>query len=128
CASALNPNSFYGPKDWNLQVQGGIAESLRAHGIKYLWLVELGNPQKNDPHMAVLRWQLEDERGGWPVHRGLQQLAELVRRPGETCCLLCACEKYTGCHRRLIAEALRDRHFGGCLALVNIGARGTEPS
>ncbi|MFN0056262.1 MAG: hypothetical protein ACKV0T_29300, partial [Planctomycetales bacterium] len=42
CASALNPNSFYGPKDWNLQVQGGIAESLRAHGIKYLWLVELG--------------------------------------------------------------------------------------
>ncbi len=40
-----------------------------------------------------------------------------------SCCILCACEKYDECHRRLVAEALRDRYFGGELSIANIGAR-----
>jgi len=123
CASSTNPDSFYGPKDWNLQTTGGIADALARNGIRYLWLVELGNPQKNDPAMQVLKWQLADENGAWPIHRGLQQLAALVRDQPNSCCILCACEKYEECHRRLVAEALRDRYFGGELPIANIGVR-----
>ena len=79
--------------------------SARSGGIEYRWLVELGNPQKNDPDMAVLMEQLADENGRWPVHRGLSLLSKLLEA-GKRCCLLCACNRYEDCHRRLIAEAL----------------------
>ena len=126
CASATDPRSFYGPKEWNLQPTGGMAEALARQGIRYLWLVELGNPQKNDPAMQVLKWQLADEQGNWPIHRGLRQLADLIRAQPHTCCLLCACEQYETCHRRLVAEAVRDRYFGGDLSIQNIGSRRVE--
>lgn len=126
CAAALDPGALYGPKEWNLQPTGGIRDALAGAGIGYLWLVELGNPQKNDPAMQVLKWQLSDERGNWPIQRGLRLLADLVREQPHSCCLLCACEHYETCHRRLVAESLRERYFGGDLMVVNIGSRGVQ--
>jgi uncharacterized protein (DUF488 family) len=109
CASQLDPGSQYGPREWNLQSGGnGIEQMLKSHGISYLWLVELGNPQKNDPGMAVLREQLASAHDRWPVNRGLQLLADTLSK-GKSCALLCACADYRHCHRTLIAEAARAR-------------------
>lgn len=114
---------MYGPKPWTLQEGSGLKAELEAIGIQYAWLSELGNPQKNDPHMSILRWHLKDEEGAWPVHRGLAQLGELMKK-GKKCCLLCACNKYEGCHRRLVAEAYRELHQGSPIRIVNLTARG----
>jgi hypothetical protein len=116
CASDPTPGRPYGPKPWNLQAgSAGIVGLLAAGGIGYTWLVELGNPQRQDPAMAVLRAQLADPSGNWPVHRGLDRLAGMVRRGDDTLALLCACGDGRTCHRTVVAEALDARHFGGTL-------------
>ena len=124
CSSDPTPgDGTYKPKAWNLQPEGaGIAAALADAGIDYVWLVELGNPQRNDKKMRVLREHLADPRGCWPVDRGLRLLEDLVRAPGKRCCLLCACEHSEECHRRDIAEALNHRHFDGALAIENLPA------
>jgi hypothetical protein len=111
----------YGPKPWTLQTgRSGIAGLLEAAGIDYEWLVELGNPQRHDPLMAMLRAHLADPEGGWPVHRGLERLAALVHRPHEIVALLCACADHRKCHRTLIARALSARAFDGRLSIRDI--------
>ncbi len=68
CSSDTSPASNYGPKPWTLQAGSrGIAEGLRRLGIEYHWLPELGNPQKNDKQMRVLRKHLSQPEGNWPV-------------------------------------------------------------
>ncbi|MDB5307959.1 MAG: hypothetical protein JWO38_2161 [Gemmataceae bacterium] len=107
CSSALDPANTYGPKEMNLQPgEAGIVPLLAASGIDYLWAVELGNPQKNDPAMRVLKEHLAAPSGrGWPVSRGLGLVKELVLS-GKRVALMCACPKYAGCHRKPVAEAL----------------------
>ena len=110
CASNLDPAHHYGPRDWHLQSAGsGIVTLLRGAGIEYRWLVELGNPQKTDPGMEVLRAHLLDPAGDWPAHRGLEILRRLVVDEERRCCLMCACEKFEACHRKVVAEAFRAR-------------------
>src|SRR3954451_3805501 len=122
CASDVRPGR-YGPKSWTLQAGGqGIAGLLTCSGIAYEWLAELGNPQRHDPEMAVLREHIADVDGGWPVHRGLARLADLVRRPGEVIALLCACADDRVCHRTVIARALSDIGFGGGLVLKDVSS------
>jgi Domain of unknown function DUF488 len=121
CASDPTAGRPYGPKPWNLQAGGsGLVGLLEPSGIAYEWLVELGNPQRRDPSMAILRSHLADPEGGWPVHRGLELLADRVRRAGESVAILCACEDSRTCHRLVIARALADRHFGGRLRLLDL--------
>jgi uncharacterized protein (DUF488 family) len=118
CPSNLDPASNYGPRDWHLLEAGrGLDGHLRRAGIDYLWLVELGNPQKTDPAMAVLRAHVAAADEAWPVNRGLAQLHQLVLAEGERVALLCACKDYDDCHRKVIAEALSQRFFGGALAI-----------
>ncbi len=121
CASNLDPGHRYGPKPWNLQAgPAGIARLLADAEIAYEWLVELGNPQRHDLAMAVLRSHLADLSGGWPVHRGLERLAAIVRRPSEVVAILCACEEARTCHRTLVAHSLAERHFGGQLEIRDV--------
>ncbi len=94
--------------------------ALAEHGMDYRWIVELGNPQKRDPKMEILRWQLDSRDERWPVTRGLQLLASLVRDETTTCCLLCACADYRTCHRRLIAEALVQQHLDATWSVVHL--------
>jgi hypothetical protein len=119
-ASEVKPGR-YGPKPWTLQAgHAGIAGLLEAEGIAYDWFVELGNPQRHDPMMAVLRAHLADPDGRWPVHRGLDLLAALVDRPDEQVALLCACADDRTCHRTVIARALAARHFDGRLIIRDV--------
>lgn len=121
CASNLEPRSNYGPKAWNLQVaDGGIVPYLEREGIAYRWLSELGNPQKNDPAMAILRAHIASGDDQWPVNRGLTLLRPLVLDDGIRCCLLCECPRYDRCHRKLIAETVRVRFFVDRLELRDL--------
>jgi len=106
CSANLAPEHHYGPRPWHLQAAGGIAAGLAEAGIGYRWLGELGNPQKHDPQMRVLKAHLADPGGDWPIHRGLVVLRRLVGDAAQRCCLLCACADYPACHRRLIVEEL----------------------
>jgi len=113
CPSQIAEHPTYGPRPWNLQAgRQGLSSALSAAGIGYLWLVELGNPQKVDPQMRVLREHLAAPDAGWPVHRGLRILEDLIVGDSRRCCLLCACQHYEKCHRKLIAEALAARIDG----------------
>lgn len=101
----------YQPKRWHLQPGGqGISAALEKMGIQYTWMVELGNPQKNDKLMTVMREQMDscDLRSPianqWPVQRGLQLLREICACQNTVVCLLCECGKYSECHRKLVAE------------------------
>ncbi|HMO15643.1 MAG TPA: DUF488 domain-containing protein [Pirellulaceae bacterium] len=96
------------PKDWHLQAQGGISDILEAAGIKYLWIPNLGNPEFHDPEMRVLRAHLT-HWCRWPIQNGLTVLSTYVSNRDETVCLMCSCANENTCHRRLVAESLRDR-------------------
>jgi hypothetical protein len=120
-AAASSRPGPYGPKPWTLQAgRSGIAGLLQGAGIAYEWLVELGNPQRQDPAMALLRTHLADPEGGWPVHRGLEQLAARIGQSGTVVAILCACADYRTCHRTLVAQALSARHFGGELVIRDV--------
>jgi uncharacterized protein DUF488 len=113
CASNPTPGGMYGPSEINLQPEGkGLVSHLAGNGIEYRWLVELGNPQKNDPKMKVLREHLSQSNKPWPVQRGLVLLENLIRSTEGYVALLCACKKYDECHRALIAEALLPKISG----------------
>lgn len=106
-ASNPKPGSMYSPTEINLQAgHQGIADKLEAVGIEYLWLVELGNAQKNDPEMANLKAHLRERDRPWPVQRGLRLLVPLVNS-GKRLALMCACKHFSKCHRSLIAQALK---------------------
>lgn len=121
CAASPEPLRPYGPRPWNLQAPpAGIVTLLAPAGIAYEWIVELGNPQRQDPAMTILRAHLADPGGGWPVHRGLDRLAGRVRESGAVVALLCACAAARTCHRTLIAGALSERHFAGDLVLREV--------
>ncbi|CAN5913327.1 hypothetical protein BH23PLA1_BH23PLA1_43760 [soil metagenome] len=128
CASDMQPGRPYGPKPWNLQAgTEGIVGLLAGAGIAYEWIVELGNPQRQDPASTILRAQLADPRGEWPVHRGLERLANGVREPEAVVALLCACKEASRCHRSLIAQALADRYFKGALTFRDVRSATIDP-
>lgn len=119
-ASSLSEESIYGPKAWSLQPAGsGIKSHLNAAGIGYLWLSELGNPQKNDPTHTIMKQHIAEIDGPWPVHRGLKVLFDRIEA-GEKAALLCTCATYETCHRKQVAEALKDLYYHGDLEIQNI--------
>ncbi|CAN5644735.1 hypothetical protein BH23PLA1_BH23PLA1_36130 [soil metagenome] len=129
CASDIEPGRPYGPKPWNLQAGSlGIVPLLAEAGIRYEWMVELGNPQRQDPALTILRAQLADQSGDWPVHRGLQRLAARLKTPGTVAALLCACADAARCHRTVIAQTLADRHFEGALEVLDVRSSARKKS
>ncbi len=119
-ASSLSEESIYGPKAWSLQPAGrGIESHLNAAGIGYLWLSELGNPQKNDPSHTIMQQHILESDEPWPVHRGLKLLYDKIES-GERVALLCTCATYETCHRKQVAEALKDLYYHSDLEIQNI--------
>jgi hypothetical protein len=125
CAADVR-DGRYGPKPWTLQTgRSGIAALLDEAGIAYEWLVELGNPQRHDRRMQVLRDHLASPGAGWPVHRGLDRLQTRVDAPAEVVALLCACAGVRECHRTVVAQALAARGRGDWLTVRDV-ATGRE--
>lgn len=119
CASQLDPKSNYGPRPFHIQATGGFVAELESVGIRYIWEPRLGNPQKRDPDMAIMRAHLADSDTAWPVNLGLIWLAEQIKKasPDQRYGILCACGVYDKCHRKLVAETLNERHFGSELKI-----------
>ena len=116
CASQLPPkgSKTYWPKPWHLQSSSsGIITELSKTSIDYRWIVELGNPQKNDRAMTILREHIESGDEIWPVNRGLKLLQKLLTDESRICCLMCVCPSYDVCHRKLIAETIVNKFPGG---------------
>lgn len=124
CASNLDPKNPYGPREWHLQSgDRGIVPLLRGYGIRYRWLVELGNPQKTDPGMQVLRSHLQSGSSEFPVNRGIDVLATMIiADPAGPYGLLCACARFDECHRSVIAHALRERWGAGDLEVADLNS------
>ncbi len=121
CASQPSGGGRYGAQDWNLQREDvGIVEVLRRAGIEYQWLVELGNPQKNDPAMTILRQHLASNDPRWPVNRGLKLLWDLLRSGPSPLALLCACADPSRCHRSLIADEMVRRFVESTLRVCHL--------
>lgn len=83
---------------------------LRAHGIDYVWMPELGGrrrPRKDSPHTG---WRVEGFRGYADYmetdefRAALARLLELAA--AQPTAIMCAEQLWWRCHRRLIADAL----------------------
>ncbi|MGH7636157.1 MAG: DUF488 family protein [Gemmatimonadaceae bacterium] len=83
---------------------------LRAHGIEYVWMPELGGrrkARKDSPHTG---WRVEAFRGYADYmdtdefRAALTRLLELAR--GLPTAIMCAEQLWWQCHRRLISDAL----------------------
>ena len=80
--------------------QKGIQRMLGEAGIEYVWLEELGNPDREDPEMTLYRtvvWQELPQR--------TLRLVELAT--AKVTCLLCAEKDVHRCHRGIIGDFLR---------------------
>jgi uncharacterized protein (DUF488 family) len=110
CASNPRSSGIYGERVWHLHAgDAGIEAALRQAGIDYRWYVELGNPQKNDSEMRILRDHLKSGDARWPVNRGLNLLRELLAATNSPVALMCACADHRRCHRSVIAAAAVQR-------------------
>ena len=83
---------------------------LRAHGVDYAWMPELGGrrrPRKDSPHSG---WRVEGFRGyadymdTAEFRTALSVLIDLARR--RRTAIMCAEQLWWQCHRRLISDAL----------------------
>jgi len=78
---------------------GPLPRLLAQEGIKYQWLPELGNPDRQDPEIRAFQ-QLMDQEAESRLQR-LQTLGQAART-----CLLCAEQDAQRCHRRIITTYL----------------------
>lgn len=87
-----------------------LAEALAARGIRYVHHRELGNPKENRDGFrqgspaSLNRFEriLQGESAGAALHH----VSELL--DGEVVALLCFERDHSQCHRRLVADALRE--------------------
>ena len=88
-----------------------LAEALRANGINYIHLRELGNPKDNRDGFRAgkasalnrFRRLLRDKE----AERALGHVSELLDH--EVVALLCFEHDHAACHRGLVAEALAEK-------------------
>jgi len=93
--------------------RGTIASSLRAAGIEYVWLPELGGRRTPDKDSRNTAWRSSGFRGyadymrTEPFELAITRLAEIAR--DQPTVLLCAEQAWQRCHRGLIADYLKSR-------------------
>ena len=95
-----------------------LAEDLRAHGVEYRWLPELGGRRRPAPDSPNTGWRSDAFRGyadhmmTEPFAAGLDELVNLAC--GLRTAIMCAEAVWWRCHRGLIADALRRLGFEVC--------------
>jgi uncharacterized protein (DUF488 family) len=106
-----------------------LAESLRAHGIRYEHFPELGGKRKTKPDSRNTAWRNASFRGyadymeTEQFQRGIERLLDISRSEGSTA-IMCAEAVWWRCHRSLIADYLKARR----VEVLNIlGVNKVEP-
>src|SRR5215475_16044518 len=106
-----------------------LAESLRAHGIRYEHFSELGGKRKSKPDSRNIAWRNASFRGyadymeTKQFQKGIERLLDLAAKAGPTA-IMCAEAVWWRCHRSLIADYLKAR---GVEVMNILGANKVEP-
>src|SRR5947207_4620969 len=106
-----------------------LAESLKAHGIRYEHFPELGGKRKSKPDSRNTAWRNASFRGyadymeTEQFQKGIERLLEISRETGPTA-IMCAEAVWWRCHRSLVADYLKLR---GVEVLHILGANKIEP-
>jgi uncharacterized protein (DUF488 family) len=106
-----------------------LAESLKAHGIRYEHFPELGGKRKSKPDSRNTAWRNASFRGyadymdTEQFQKGIERLLELAAEAGPTA-IMCAEAVWWRCHRSLIADYLKARDIE---VMHILGANKVEP-
>jgi uncharacterized protein (DUF488 family) len=106
-----------------------LAESLKAHGIRYEHFPELGGKRKSKPDSRNTAWRNASFRGyadymeTEEFQKGIEQLLDVAVKAGPTA-IMCAEAVWWRCHRSLIADYLKAR---GVEVLHVLAANKVEP-
>jgi uncharacterized protein (DUF488 family) len=106
-----------------------LAESLKAHGIRYEHFPELGGKRKAKPESRNSAWRNASFRGyadymeTKDFQKGIERLLDLAAQPGGTA-IMCAEAVWWRCHRSLVADYLKAR---GVEVMNILGANKVEP-
>src|SRR5215475_7803486 len=91
-----------------------LAESLRAHGIRYGHFPELGGKRRSKPDSRNIAWRNASFRGyadymeTKQFQKGIERLLGVAAEAGPTA-IMCAEAVWWRCHRSLIADYLKTR-------------------
>jgi uncharacterized protein (DUF488 family) len=91
-----------------------LAESLKAHGIRYEHFPDLGGKRKPKPDSRNAAWRNASFRGyadhmeTEQFHKGLERLLDVAAEAGPTA-IMCAEAVWWRCHRSLISDYLKAR-------------------
>jgi uncharacterized protein (DUF488 family) len=100
-----------------------LSEALEAQGIHYVHVKELGTPRalrekvKLDGDYESFFVAMRQHLATRP--QAIEQACDLVR--STTCCLICYEESADACHRKLVAQMIRER-LGDGLEVVHLRA------
>ena len=106
-----------------------LAESLKAHGIRYEHFSELGGKRKSNPDSRNTAWRNASFRGyadymeTEQFQKGIQRLLDVAAKARATA-IMCAEAVWWRCHRSLVADYLKAR---GVEVLHILGASKVEP-
>jgi uncharacterized protein (DUF488 family) len=106
-----------------------LAESLRAHGIRYEHFPELGGKRKTKTDSRNTAWRNASFRGyadymeTEQFQKGIDRLLEIASEAGAAA-IMCAEAVWWRCHRSLIADYLKAR---GVEVLHILGTNKVEP-
>ena len=106
-----------------------LAESLRAHGIRYEHFPELGGKRKSKPDSRNTAWRNASFRGyadymeTEQFQKAIERLLDVAAEAGLTA-IMCAEAVWWRCHRSLVADYLKAR---GVEVLHILGANKVEP-
>jgi uncharacterized protein (DUF488 family) len=106
-----------------------LAESLKAHGIRYEHFAELGGKRKSKPDSRNTAWRNASFRGyadymeTEQFQKGIERLLDVAAETGPTA-IMCAEAVWWRCHRSLIADYLK---VHGVEVLHILGANKVEP-
>jgi uncharacterized protein (DUF488 family) len=121
--------AFPGSKRYPQFNKDALAESLKAHGIRYEHFPELGGKRKSRPDSRNAAWRNASFRGyadymeTEQFQKGIERLLDVAAEAGPTA-IMCAEAVWWRCHRSLISDYLRAREVE---VLHILGANKVEP-
>jgi uncharacterized protein (DUF488 family) len=125
----IDVRAWPGSKRYPQFNRDALAESLKAHGIRYEHFPELGGKRKSRPDSRNTAWRNASFRGyadymeTEQFQRGIERLLDVAMEPGPTA-IMCAEAVWWRCHRSLIADYLKAR---GVEVLHILGTNKVEP-
>jgi uncharacterized protein (DUF488 family) len=125
----IDVRAWPGSKRYPQFNRDALAESLKAHGIRYEHFPELGGKRKSRPDSRNTAWRNASFRGyadymeTEQFQRGIERLLDVAMESGPTA-IMCAEAVWWRCHRSLIADYLKAR---GVEVLHILGTNKVEP-